>query len=75
MNEIPAAVGAMPRPRRSNNFTPTSRSKADTAPETDGCVTTNSDAAPLSDPVLATARNVLNCVTVIVISLILTSEK
>jgi len=61
----PAALSRMLRPTRSVRETPTSRERAVTAAETDGWVTTSSSAAPLTDPVLATAKKLRSWVMVI----------
>ena len=47
----------MLRPARSVSSTPSSRSSAATAAETDGWVTTSSSAAAVTEPLRTTARN------------------
>jgi hypothetical protein len=59
----------MPLPERSNSSHPSSRLNAATADDTDGCVTTSSSAAAVTDPPRITARKAVNCVSVIAISL------
>ena len=65
----PPAVRRMPRPARSNSSQPSSRLSAEIAEDTDGCVTTNSSAAAVTEPPRTTARNAVSWVTVIAISL------
>ena len=60
----PAAVGRTVRPARSVRRTPSSRSSADTAAETDGCVTTSSCAAAVTDPRRTTVRKACSWVRV-----------
>ena len=64
-NAVPAAVGRMPRPSRSVTGVPSSRDRAATAAETEGCVTTSSSAAAVTEPPRMTARKLRNCVRVI----------
>ena len=59
-----AAVGRTERPARSVSSTPSSRSSAATAAETDGCVTYSSAAAAVTDPCRTTARKALSWVRV-----------
>ena len=56
---------AMPRPWRVISSMPRSRCRAATEAETAGSVTTSSAAAPRTEPVRATARNVCSCPNVI----------
>ena len=57
----------MPRPARSVSSTPTSRERADSAADTDGCVTTRSSEAARTEPAWTTARNACSWVSVIAI--------
>src|ERR671914_1902013 len=68
-NTLPAGLGRTLRPTRSVSSTPSSRASADTAAETDGCDTTSSSAAAVTEPVRTTARKLRSCVTVTAISL------
>ena len=68
-NALPAGVRRMLRPERSNSSQPSSRLSAEIAEDTDGCVTTNSSAAAVTEPPRTTARNAVSCVSVIAISL------
>ena len=64
---VPASVGRMPRPARSKRSQPSSRASDATAADTDGCVTTRSSAAAVTEPPRTTARNAVSCVRVIAI--------
>jgi len=55
----------MPRPARSVSSASTSRESAESAADTDGCVTTNSSDAARIDPVRTTARKARSWVSVI----------
>ena len=63
-NASPAGVGRTPRPSRCSSGVPTSRDSAVIAAETDGCVTTSSSAASVTDPVRTTARKLRSWVSV-----------
>ena len=60
LNASPAFVSWMPRPARSNSSHPSSRPSAAIADETDGCVTTSSSAAAVTDPPRTTAKNAVS---------------
>src|SRR5919197_5899306 len=66
---MPAGLGRTRRPTRSVSWTPSSRPSADTAADTDGCETTSSSAAAVTEPVRTTARKLRSCVTVTAICL------
>jgi hypothetical protein len=59
----------MLRPERSNSSQPSSRLSAEIADDTDGCVTTSSSAAAVTEPPRMTARKAVNWVSVIAIGL------
>ena len=61
---LPAGVGLTLRPTRSVSFTPSSRSSAATAAETEGWVTTSSSAAAVTDPCRTTEMKAASWVTV-----------
>src|SRR5919198_3009909 len=68
-NTWPAGLGRTLRPTRSVSSTPSSRVRADTAADTDGCDTTSSSAAAVTEPVRTTARKLRSWVTVTAICL------
>ena len=64
---MPAAVGLRLRPERSVSSTPSSRSRALIAADTEGWVTTSSRAAAVTEPRRSTVTKAFSCVSVIAI--------